>query len=140
MFRGNANGRYMSGVIRLKQTDHEAGHETVLRHYTVGDRLGRTEQVFEGVTAVGFTVHEAALIQPPTFVYVRHRQRPHVVTDVERGHQRNVAMRLDRLRLPTIPPARSKFLKNCHGRICSTESVAEIIACLLHSLTSPINE
>src|SRR5437016_13054318 len=108
----------MARVIRLEQPDDKAGHGAILGNYAVRNRFRRRQQIFERVTAVGFAVNKATLIQPPTFVDLRNSERTKIVTSIDGWDQSDAGLPWDLWRCAAIePPARPKFFENSHNLV-----------------------
>ncbi len=86
MFRRDPDRGDVTGMVGLEETDDKTGHRAVFSHHPIRNRLGRGQQIFERVAAVGFAVNKATLIQAPALVDLRDRQRTQIVTRVDRRH------------------------------------------------------
>src|SRR5690349_15559164 len=124
MLRSDTDGRDVSRMVRLDEADDEADHRAAMRHRAIGDRFGRGQQIFKRVTAVGFAVNEAALIQAPALVQLRDGQRPHVITYFQEWRRRSLRLilgnRLDWL-ITLRPPTRTNFLQDSHKKVVSSQ-------------------
>jgi hypothetical protein len=55
-------------VIRLDESDDEAGHHASGSYGSIRNRLRSSQKIVERFAAVGFAVDEAALIESPALI------------------------------------------------------------------------
>src|SRR3989442_1143952 len=67
---------YSRDTFGFQQANNKTGHAAVLHHYSIRNRLRRSQKIFEGVAAICFTIKEASLIEVPTFVELCDGERP----------------------------------------------------------------
>src|SRR6185312_3141482 len=116
MFGRDTDRRNVSGVIWLKQANHEADHGPGLRNYSISQSFRGCQQIFERVSAVSLAVNKASLIESPALIKLRYAQRPHVITKI-RSHRHDVvdaSAVFERSFRSRVQPASSNFLQYSH--------------------------